>query len=108
MSNTSPPASRRPRRPRIEPGLLRSPQRVNSLGRTSAVSTETNKLLKMKISFVMYGISRIEDEQYRTHAWRVSLRRHGIMHVRNFADKKCGGKHKALRLARAYRDEVIE
>lgn len=55
----------------------------------------------------MYGISRIEDEQYRTRAWRVSLRRHGIMHVRNFADKKCGGKQKALRLARAYRDEVM-
>jgi len=35
------------------------------------------------------------------------LQRRGIMHVRNFADKTCGGKHKALRLARAYRDEVI-
>jgi hypothetical protein len=29
------------------------------------------------------------------------------MHVKNFADKKCGGKRKALRLARAYRDELI-
>ena len=29
------------------------------------------------------------------------------MHVRNFADKKCGGKRKALQMARAYRDELI-
>ena len=56
---------------------------------------------------MMYGISRIDDEEYRTHAWRVSLRRRRIMYVKNFADKKCGGKRKALRLARAYRDELI-
>ena len=29
------------------------------------------------------------------------------MHVRNFADRKCGGKHKALLLARIYRDGII-
>jgi hypothetical protein len=55
----------------------------------------------------MYGISRIDDEAFRTHAWRVTLRRHHVTHVRNFADKKCGGKRKALRLAQAYRDELI-
>jgi hypothetical protein len=55
----------------------------------------------------MYGISRIDDDEYRTHAWRVSLRRRHILHVKNFADKKCGGKRKALLLAQAYRDELI-
>jgi len=55
----------------------------------------------------MYGISRIDDEKYRTHAWRVSLRRRRIRHVRNFADKKYGGKRNALRFARAYRDQLI-
>lgn len=55
----------------------------------------------------MYGISRIDDEDFRTHAWRVSLRRHKVRHVRNFADKKCGGKRRALRLARAHRDELL-
>ena len=55
----------------------------------------------------MYGISRIDDEAYRAHAWRVSLRRRGTMHVRNFADKKCGGTRKALRLAQRCRDELI-
>ena len=33
------------------------------------------------IPFVMRGISRIEDKEYRAHAWRVSLQRRGIMHV---------------------------
>jgi len=55
----------------------------------------------------MYGISRIDDEKFRTHAWRVSLRRRHVMHVKNFADKKHGGKRKALRLAQAYRDELL-
>src|SRR5688572_27036832 len=56
----------------------------------------------------MYGISRIDDPAYRTHAWRVSLRRRGKMHVKNFADIKCGGKRKALRLAQKHRDEVLK
>ena len=39
----------------------------------------------------MYGISRIDDDSDRTHAWRVSLRRRGKALVKNFADKKYGG-----------------
>ena len=56
----------------------------------------------------MYGISRIDDDIYRTHAWRVSLRRHGKSLVKNFADKKLGGKGKALTEAKRYRDELLE
>lgn len=59
-------------------------------------------------SVAMYGISRIDDDTYRTHAWRVSLRRYGKTHVRNFPDKKCGGKRKALQQAKQYRDELIK
>lgn len=59
-------------------------------------------------SLAMYGISRIDDEVYRTHAWRVSLRRRGKAYVRNFADLKCGGKRKALAMAKKYRDELLE
>jgi len=55
----------------------------------------------------MYGISRIDDEEFRTHAWRVSLRRRHVRYVTNFSDKKCGGKLKALRQAQAYRDELL-
>jgi len=55
----------------------------------------------------LYGISRIDDDKHRTHAWRVSLRRKGKTHVKNFPDKKYGGKRKALQLAKHYRDKLI-
>ena len=55
----------------------------------------------------MYGISRIDDERYSTHAWRVSLVRRGQRHVKNFADKKNGSKMAALQAAIKFRDEVV-
>ena len=54
-----------------------------------------------------YGISRIDDDIHNTHAWRVSLRRYGKMYVKNFPDKKCGGKRKALQQAKLHRDELL-
>jgi hypothetical protein len=58
-------------------------------------------------SKAMYGISRIDDDTYRTHAWRVSLCRRGKRHVKNFADKKLGGKGRALKEAKLYRDTLL-
>lgn len=55
----------------------------------------------------MYGISRIDNECYHTHAWRVSLRRKGKKYFKNFPDKKNMGKEKALWLAKQYRDELL-
>ncbi len=60
-----------------------------------------------KQNTAMYGISRIDDDIHRTHAWRVSLRRRGKGHVKNFPDKKYGGKRKALQLAKIHRDEIV-
>lgn len=51
-----------------------------------------------------YGISRIDDEHHRAHAWRVSLVRNGRKIVRNFPDLKFGSRAKALQAARLYRD----
>ena len=59
-------------------------------------------------SRVMYGISRIDDDLHRSHAWRVSLSRRGKRYVKNFADKKCDGKMKALAAAKLYRDDLIK
>ena len=53
-------------------------------------------------SRVMYGISRIDDDIHRSHAWRVSLSRRGKRYVKNFADKKCDGKMKALAAAKLF------
>ena len=57
---------------------------------------------------VMYGISRIDSERFRTHAWRVKLTRRGINYVKNFPDKRWGGKHTALVQAKVFRDELLE
>lgn len=78
--------------------MLRNSQPLVQSGKTM---TNSNK------SKVMYGISRIDDETYHTHAWRVSLRRHGTMHVKNFPDKKCDGKNNALKQAKNYRDDLL-
>ena len=58
-------------------------------------------------SKALYGISRVDDDVYRKHAWRVSLRRRGERYVKDFPDKKHGGKRKALNCAKAYRDELL-
>lgn len=65
------------------------------------------KKSRRRTSRAMYGISRIDDDKHRTHAWRVSLRRQGKTLVRNFADQTHGGKGKALAKAKQYRDELL-
>ncbi|MBQ0794966.1 AP2 domain-containing protein [Zhongshania sp.] len=62
----------------------------------------------MPKSKAMYGITRIDDDYHRTHAWRVSLRRQNKMHVKNFPDKTFKGKRKALAAAKVFRDEIID
>lgn len=62
---------------------------------------------KKHISNDMYGVSRIDDEKRCSHAWRVSLCRRGRRFVRNFSDKKLGGKANALAQAKLYRDELL-
>ncbi len=55
----------------------------------------------------MYGISRVDCERNRTHAWRVSLMRQGKRHVKNFTDKTAGGKQAALLKAMDFRDQLL-
>ncbi len=59
-------------------------------------------------SKAMYGISRIDSNDHQTHAWRVSLRRRGNLFVKNFPDRKWGGKSRALSGAKQYRDELVQ
>ena len=56
----------------------------------------------------MYAISRIDDDKHNTHAWRISVRRQGKLHVKTFPDKKHAGKGRALILAKQHRDELVE
>lgn len=54
-----------------------------------------------------YGISRIDDDVHHSHAWRVSLRRHGRRHVKNFPDKKYSSREQALEAASLFRDQFL-
>jgi hypothetical protein len=50
------------------------------------------------------GISRIDSGS--THGWFVRCYRNGKTYPRLFSDRKCGGKGKAQRAAKTYRDQL--
>ena len=52
------------------------------------------------------GISRIDSRS--THGWFVRGYRNGKVYSKLFSDRKCGGKGKAQKLAKAYRDELAQ
>ncbi|MFW5883065.1 MAG: AP2 domain-containing protein [Verrucomicrobiota bacterium] len=52
------------------------------------------------------GISRIDSGS--THGWFVRGYRNGKTYSKLFSDRKCGGKRKALDMAREYRDQLLE
>ena len=58
--------------------------------------------MKRRKSKRMRGISRIDQEEKRTHGFFVRLQRRGITHNAFFADQSFGGKRRALRAAQKY------
>lgn len=54
-----------------------------------------------------YGISRIEQEEKKNFGWNVRITNKGKTTHKYFPDKSCGGKNKALKLAREFRDAVL-
>src|SRR5262245_10740161 len=55
----------------------------------------------------MYGITRVDHERSRPHAWRVTSQRRGKIHVGHFSDGVYGGRQKALAAAKKYRDKLV-
>ncbi len=55
----------------------------------------------------IYGIWRVDSDRSRTHCWVVRLQRRHRIWRRFFSDGAYGGKAKALRAARTYRDEIL-
>lgn len=53
------------------------------------------------------NITRVDNEQSRTHAWRVTLQRKNEIVVSSFSDGNHGGKRKALKAAIEYRDFLL-
>lgn len=53
------------------------------------------------------GISRIDQEEKRTHGWFVRIMRKGKIKTAFFADQSNGGKTKALSLARTHYQKLV-
>ena len=54
-----------------------------------------------------YGIGRVDNDTKSMHSWIVHIQRKRRVWHRSFSDGVYGGKAKALRAARAFRDEVL-
>lgn len=54
-----------------------------------------------------YGISRIDQADKKNHGFYVRITHRGKTTQRFFPDKSCGGKGKAQKLAREFRDKVF-
>ncbi len=52
------------------------------------------------------SISRIDQEERKTHGFFVRVCFNKKIHSKFFSDKRCGGRHKALMKAQAWRNET--
>ena len=72
---------------------------------TPILNTETPPIMAPRPN---YGISRIEQEEKKNFGWNVRVTYEGKTTHKYFPDKSCGGKNKALKLAREFRDSVVK
>lgn len=54
-----------------------------------------------------YGITRIDQPEKKNHGFYVRITHRGKNHQKYFPDKSLGGKPKALKAAKIYRDELL-
>ena len=54
-----------------------------------------------------YGISRIDQPDKKNHGFYVRITYRGKTTQKFFPDKACGGKTKAQKMAREFRDKVF-
>ncbi len=54
-----------------------------------------------------YGITRIDQPEKKNHGFYVRITHKGKTQQKYFPDKSCGGKTKALKEAKAFRDKLV-
>lgn len=54
-----------------------------------------------------YGITRIDQPEKKNHGYYVRITHRGKSHQKYFPDKASGGKTKALKTAKAHRDQLL-
>ncbi len=55
-----------------------------------------------------YGITRIDQPEKKNHGFYVRITHRGKSHQKYFPDKSLGGKPKALKAAKLYRDSLLD
>ena len=55
-----------------------------------------------------YGITRIDQPEKKNHGFYVRITHRGKSHQKYFPDKSLGGKPKALKAAKLYRDALLD
>ena len=55
-----------------------------------------------------YGITRIDQPEKKNHGFYVRITHRGKTHQKYFPDKSSGGKTKALKLAKEFRDGLLK
>ncbi len=55
-----------------------------------------------------YGITRIDQPEKKNHGYYVRITHRGKSHQKYFPDKSSGGKPKALKAAKLYRDALLD
>ena len=55
-----------------------------------------------------YGISRIDQPEKKNHGFYVRITNKGKTSQKFFPDKSCGGKSKAQKMAKAFRDKIFK
>lgn len=55
-----------------------------------------------------YGITRIDQPEKKNHGFYVRITHRGKNHQKYFPDKSLGGKPKALKAAKLFRDALLE
>ena len=61
----------------------------------------------MKQKTPIYGVTRVDNEDSRTHGWLVTIQRRGVIFRKQFSDGVLGGKARSLAAAKAFRDEIV-
>lgn len=61
----------------------------------------------MKNKAPIYGVTRVDNPNSRTHGWLVTIQRRGVIFRKQFSDGVLGGKTRSLTAAKAYRDDIL-
>ena len=54
-----------------------------------------------------YGITRIDQPEKKNHGFYVRITHKGKSYQKYFLDKACGGRSRALKAAKVYRDKIL-